>query len=168
MGRLQSSLFQALTLGCFMLGCAAASSKPAGYAGDDARDFAKKHRAALEKDILTGSGPTLYDLAILANCQDIALMGRRLHKHREVLLGPGGTNDDAVAGEVAPSAAASGAVPGRVVPDEVVAERVVRFLEDNRELRCLDLELGKQRLMAAGTRHIGPSRAQVSRRGGTP
>jgi len=155
MRRLLSSRFLVL-VGVLAAGCGSGSSKPAGYAGDDARDFVKKHRVALEKDIRTGSGPTLYDLAILANCQDIPLMGRRLHKHQEELLGPGSTSEKAATNEKA------------ATHDEVVADRVVRFLEDNSELRCLDLELGNQRLMAAGTRHIGPSRSQVARRGGTP
>jgi hypothetical protein len=122
----------------------------------------KKHRVALEKDIRTGSGPTLYDLAILANCQDIALMGRRLRKHQEALLGPTSPNEEA-----APNAKAA-ADAKAATNDEVVADRVVRFLEGNSDLRCLDLELGNRRLMAAGTRHIGPSRSQVAQRGGTP
>jgi hypothetical protein len=126
------------------VGCGASSPQPAGYAGDDARDFVKKHRAALEKEIDVGSGSTIYNLAILANCQDIPLMGRRLHKRQAEFFEPVGTND------------------------EVVAERVVRFLETSPDLRCLDLELGNRRQMAAGTRHIGPSRSQVTRRGGTP
>jgi hypothetical protein len=134
-----SALFALLAVGC-----GASSPQPAGYAGNDARDFVKKHRAALEKEIGVGSGSTIYNLAILANCQDIPLMGRRLHKRQAEFFEPVGTND------------------------EVVAERVVRFLETSPDLRCLDLELGNRRQMAAGTRHIGPSRSQVTRRGGTP
>jgi len=126
------------------LGCGASSSQPAGHAGDDARDFIKKHRAALEKEIGIGSGSTIYDLAILANCQDIPQMNRRLHRRQADFFEPAGTSD------------------------AVVAERLVRFLEKSPELRCLDLETGNRRLMAAGTRHIGPYRSQVTRRGGTP
>jgi hypothetical protein len=126
------------------VGCGGSSPHPAGYAGDDARDFVKKHRAALEKEIGVGSGSTIYDLAILANCQDIPLMGRRLHKRQAEFFEPAGTGD------------------------EVVAERLVRFLEENPDLRCLDLELGDRRQMAAGRRHIGPYRSEVTRRGGTP
>jgi hypothetical protein len=139
MQRLVSALFLLVAVGC-----GASSPNPAGYAGDDARDFVKKHRAALEKEIGVGSGSTIYNLAILANCQDVPLMARRLHKRQAEFFEPAGTQD------------------------EVVAERVVRFLEENPDLRCLDLELGNRRLMAAGTRHIGPSRSQVLRRGGTP
>lgn len=126
------------------VGCGAASSKPAGYAGDDARDFVEEHRATLEEEIGVGSGPTIYDLAILANCQDVPLMGRRLHRRQAQFFEPAGTDDEAV------------------------AERIVRFLEESRELRCLGLDQGRQRLMGAGTRHIGPRRSDVIRRGGTP
>lgn len=126
------------------LGCGASSSQPAGHAGDDARDFVIKNRAALEKEIGVGSGPTIYNLAILANCQDIPQMNRRLHRRQADFFAPAGTSD------------------------EVVAERMVRFLHERRELRCLDLDTGNQRLMGAGTRHIGPYRSQVTLRGGTP
>jgi DUF3015 family protein len=114
---------------------------PAGYAGDDAKDFVIKHRTELEAEIATGSGPRLYDLAILADCQDMARLGRRLHQRREGVLGAASSSD----GEV--------------------AERVVRFMADNRDLRCLNLDLSRQSELNAGRRHIGPSRSAVAQHG---
>lgn len=128
-------------LGCALaLGCAARGT-PAGYAGDDARDFVREHRAAIEAEIAVGSGQTLYDLSIIGGCQDVQALGRQLNKRRDAIFSP------------AP------------VSDEEVAERVVRALAELPELRCLNLELGPRREFAAGTRHIGPSRASVRQRG---
>jgi hypothetical protein len=135
------------------------SPPPARYAGDHARDFVREHRAELEAEINTGSGPRLYDLAIVANCQDVPALGRRLHKQRANLFA------------VAP---ATGAPPS----DEEVAERVVRFMSENGtsssgtpnsgELRCLFLETGRQSELAGGRRDIGPGRGPTTARGGTP
>jgi hypothetical protein len=111
---------------------------PAGYAGDDARDFIRQHRAELEAEIDTGSGPRLYDLAILADCQDIAQLGRRLHKRRADVLGSESSTDDEV------------------------ADRMVRFLTDNRDLRCTSLDLSQQSELHAGRREIGPRRSTVA------
>lgn len=127
-------------------GCASRST-PARYAGDDARDFVEEHREVLEAEIRRGSGPRLYDLAIIANCQDVPQLGRRLHRQQEALLAP-----------------VEGSPPG----DEAVAERVVEFLTNTRELRCLGLDVSRQGDLAGGTRHIGPTRSEVIRRGGTP
>lgn len=146
-------------------------SKPAGYAGDDARDFVQKHRAELQAEIDTGSGPRLYDLAIIAGCQDLPALSRRLHKQRDTLFAP--------VGDVARGAPPAGAKPAGAPPsDAEVAERVVRFMSENNqssagtrdsgELRCLYLETGRQSALAAGTRHIGPERAPTTARGGTP
>ena len=142
----------ALVLTVFALGCGGSRSTPPGYAGDDARDFVREHRAELEKEIDTGSGPRLYDLAVLAGCQDVFLLNRRLHRNQEKILGASGE-------------AAASAEP---VSDAEVGDRVVRFLTDARELRCLYLDTSRQSLFAAGTRHIGPTRAQVYQRGATP
>jgi len=120
-------------------GCGSAPP-PARYAGDDARAFVRLHRAELEKEIDTGSGPRLYDLAILADCQDIAELGRRLHKQRDELI-PASSSD------------------------EEVADRVVRFMTDNREFRCVDLDLSRQGELAAGRNHVGPRRSSVAQRG---
>jgi hypothetical protein len=114
---------------------------PPGYAGDDARDFVVKHRAELEAEIDTGSGPRLYDLAIVADCQDIGQLGRRLHKRREEVLGAASSSD------------------------AEVADRVVRFMTDNRDLRCLNLDLSRQSKWHAGRRQIGPTRSAVAQHG---
>jgi len=119
---------------------------PAGYAADDARAFVQKHRAKLQEEVAIGSGPRIYDLAILANCQDVPELGRGLHQHQAQLFASG----------------ASGPA------DAEVAERVVRFMEERRELRCLNLDVSRTREFAAGRRHIGPWRGPTSARNGTP
>ena len=140
----------------FAAGCAGSRSTPVGYAGDDARDFVREHRAELEKEIGTGSGPRLYDLAVLAGCQDVYKLNRRLHRNQEEIF--------AASGEATASATASAGVS-----DAEVGDRVVRFLTDARELRCLYLDTSKDHgVWVAGTRHVGPTRAQVLQRGGTP
>jgi len=153
----------------FLAGCGS-SPPPARHAGDDARAFVREHRAELEAEIATGSGPRLYDLAIIADCQDFPALGRRLHKQRENLFAPA----PGAGGEAPGAAPVSGPPPS----DEEVAERVVRFMSENGtssagtpnsgELRCLELELGRQSVLAAGTRHIGPRRGPTTARGGTP
>jgi hypothetical protein len=151
--RWTGSLVLALFGLCLELGCAGSRSTPPGYAGDDARDFVRTHRAELQKEIDTGSGPRLYDLAILAGCQDVFLLNRRLHRNQEKFF--------AVSGEGAASAAP--------VSDAEVGERVVRFLTDAPELRCLYLDTSREGSMfVAGRRDIGPTRQQVYQRGGTP
>lgn len=125
------------------LGCGASRPEPARYAGDDARAFVRKHRAELQTEIAAGSGPRLYDLAIIANCQDVPQLGRRLHRRQDDIFAPAGT------------------------ADAEVADRVVRFMVANRELRCLSLELSRTGDLAGGRRHIGPTRSQVTRRGGS-
>lgn len=126
--------------------CGPRSAMPAGYAGDDARDFVVKHRAELQAEIARGSGPRVYDLAIIANCQDVPELGRRLHRHQDDFFGP------------------AGAAP---VADAESADRMVRFMAERRELRCLNLDLSRTREMSAGIRHIGPRRSQVTARGGS-
>jgi hypothetical protein len=132
-------------LGSILIALAAAGCggrpPPAGYAGDDARDFIRKNRTELEAEIDTGSGPRLYDLAILADCQDISQLGRRLHKRRADVLGPASSTDDEV------------------------ADRMVRFLTDNRDLRCASLDLSQESTLHAGRREIGPQRSSVALRG---
>jgi hypothetical protein len=140
---------------------------PAGYAGDDARAFVQKHRSELQAEIAAGSGPRLYDLAILANCQDVPQLGRRLHRRQEELFyqGAGEPRDGR------PASAAPGedrGPSGMAVSDSEAAERVVRFMQNRRELRCLGLDLSRQREFAAGRRHIGPRRGPTTARGGTP
>lgn len=123
---------------------------PAGYAGDDARAFVAKNRAELQAEIAAGSGPRIYDLAIIANCQDVPALSRGLHKHHDDFFLPEGS-----------------AAPGANA-DAEVADRVVRFMSDRRDFRCLSLDLSRTREMAAGTRHIGPRRGPTTARGGTP
>lgn len=119
---------------------------PAGYAGDDARAFVRKHRASLQTEIAIGSGPRLHDLAIVANCQDVPELQRVLHRHQADMFGSTGT---------------SAAPPD----DGEVAERIVRLMSQRPELRCLGLELGPRRSFAAGRRHIGPTRNSVAQHG---
>ena len=164
-----------LLLAGILAGCGSRPT-PAGYAGDDARDFVREHRAELQAEIDAGSGPRLYDLAVIAGCQDFPALGRRLHKQRDQLFAPmeAAAPGAAGSGAAAPGAAAPGAPPS----DAEVAERVVRFMSENSrsstgtldsgELRCLDLEIGRQSMSAAGTRHIGPQRPPTTARGGTP
>ncbi|MET0410795.1 MAG: hypothetical protein ABW217_05845 [Polyangiaceae bacterium] len=119
---------------------------PAGYAGDDAREFVREHRATLEREIAIGSGPRLRDLAIVADCQDVPELSRMLHRQQANVFGSAGS-------------------PAARADDTEVAERVVRLLSKAPELRCLGLELGPRRSFAAGTRHIGPTRNDVVGRG---
>jgi hypothetical protein len=106
---------------------------PAGYARDDVHAFVREHRAALQQEAKIGSGPTLRDLGIVAGCQNQPELARRLHKdHDEIFAAPA---------------------------DAEVAERVIGTLKETRELRCLDLELSRERQFAAGTRHVGPRRS---------
>lgn len=139
---------------------------PAGYAGDDARAFVQAHRSELQTEIAAGSGPRLYELAILANCQDVPQLGRRLHERQEQLFSGG---EPAVPRASAAAREDRGvAAPGAAVPDGEVAERIVRFLQDSRELRCLNLDLSQESVLTAGRRQIGPRRTQTTARGGTP
>lgn len=182
-----SSLFLAGTIAACtvstfgLAGCGSRSAPPARHAGDDARTFVREHRAELEAEINTGSGPRLYDLAVLAGCQDVPALGRRLHKQSDNLFAPAGD----AAGE-APSRPSAASAPGAAAAssagsgpsDEDVAERVVRFMSENGsitrgspnsgELRCLYLEIGRQSELAAGRRQIGPRRGPTTARGGTP
>jgi len=182
-----SSLFlagtiAACTVSAFGLtGCGSRSAPPARHAGNDARAFVREHRAELEAEINAGSGPRLYDLAVLAGCQDFPALGRRLHKQRGNLFAPvGGAAGEATSASSAASAASTAAASsaGTAPSDEDVAERVVRFMSENGstahgtpssgELRCLYLEIGRQSELAAGRRHIGPQRGPTTARGGTP
>jgi hypothetical protein len=136
-------------MGLLGTGCGA-SAPPPGYAGDDARNFVAKHRAELQAEIAAGSGPRIYDLAILADCQDVPALSRGLHRHHDDFFLPEG-----------------GAPPGANA-DAEVADRVVRFMSDRRDFRCLSLDLTRGRQMQAGRREIGPWRGPTTARGGTP
>lgn len=106
---------------------------PAGYGGADARDYVREHRAELEEEVNVGSGDAINQLSIVAGCQNLAQMNRTLNRHRAEIFGPPATDDE-------------------------VAERMVDLLATRPELRCLDLELSRQSMYSAGTRHIGPGR----------
>lgn len=161
---------------CGLVACSARSAPPARHAGEDSREFVREHRAQLEAEIAVGSGPRLYDLAVIAGCQDVPALNRRLHKQRDNLFAPGAGGS----GEAAGAASAAASAPGAAIPpsDEEVAERVVRFMSENGartsgtpssgELRCLYLETGRNSELAAGRRHIGPLRGPTTARGGTP
>lgn len=107
---------------------------PAGYGGADARSYVGEHRAELEEEVNLGSGDAINQLSIVAGCQNLAQMNRTLNRHRAEVFGP-------------PAAT-----------DEEVAERMVDLLARTPELRCLDLELTRQSMFSAGTRHVGPRR----------
>lgn len=146
--------------GCALLGCAlvgvgcGARSMPPGYAGDDVRAFVAKHRAELQAEIAAGSGPRTYDLAIIADCQDVPALSRGLHRHHDDFFLPEG-------GAPGAPAHAEGA-------DAEVAERLLRFMSERRDFRCLNLDTSRSRTMQAGTRHVGPWRGPTTARGGTP
>ena len=81
-------------------------------------------------------------------------LSRGLHRHHDDFFLPDGTP---------PSATAHAEVV-----DAEVADRMLRFMSDRRDFRCLSLDLTRGRQMQAGTRHIGPRRSQTTARGGTP
>lgn len=107
---------------------------PAGYGAADARDYVREHRAELEEETNVGSGDAINQLSIVAGCQNLAEMNRTLRRQRAEIFGPPAATDDEV------------------------AERMVDLLAARPELRCLDLELSRQSMSSAGTRHIGPGR----------
>lgn len=120
------------TLSIAILAACGARPLPAGYAKQDVLAFAQSHRAELQAEARVGSGPKLRDLGVSAGCQNQPELQRRLHKDHAEIFAP--------------------------ASDAEVAERVVNTLSEHRELRCLDLDLGREREYAAGTRHIGPRR----------
>jgi len=138
-----------VAVGFVAAGCGA-RPMPAGYAGDDARAFVSGNRALLQKEIRIGSGSTLYHLSVIAACQDAAELDRRLHRSYE---------------EIFASAAEGNDVTRADVTNDEVAERVLAIMSENRELRCLALDLSRESELMAGRRHIGPRRPQVLRDG---
>lgn len=112
---------------------------PPGYAGDDIREFVSEHREELNKEIAVGSGPRLYELGWLAGCQNWPELNRVLRQRHEEIFAPAG------------------------VEDAEVGDRVVRLMSRT-ELRCLDLDLSRQREFSAGLRHIGPRRSHQALR----
>ena len=119
---------------------------PAGYAGPSVTAFVSENHGALAADIDRGSGEAIYDLAKVAGCQDIAALGRTLHRKRERIYAP--------ASELEAGA----------------PERILDIMKDTSELRCTDLDLSPQRKFAAGRRRIlgGRPRTQASDRYSEP
>jgi hypothetical protein len=131
---MRASLSVALMAACVACG---PRLMPAGYAKQDVLAFVQLHRAELQHEAKIGSGPHLRDLGISAGCQNQPELGRRLHKDYDQIFAP--------------------------TSDAQVAERIVSTLTKTKELRCLDLELGREREFSAGVRHIGPRRYMTRR-----
>ena len=94
------------------------------------RSYVVEHRAQLEQEIGIGSGASLRDLARVADCREVADLGRTLHKKRSSIF------------------------PVPAPNDEAVADRVLAILADETQLVCRDLELGPNRPFNAGRRHV--------------
>jgi Protein of unknown function (DUF3015) len=130
-----------LSLGVLGLACACGvRGVPAGDATVAVRQYVVAHRGQLEQDIERGSGEALYQLSLLADCQNLAELGRTLHrKHTEIFPVP----------------------PPR---DPDVADRIVVLMRERPEFGCRDLELGRSRPLSAGRRRVYGS----AERGGRP
>lgn len=101
-----------------------------GYAEPDTRAFIIENRAALEREIAVGSGESLYELSIVAGCQNLGAVQRELHEHREEIFTSSATDD------------------------ERIADGILNVLTTRPELRCVDLELDRNRVFAAGRRSV--------------
>ena len=121
-------------LGLLGLACAcgagAVRDTPSGDATAAARKYVIEHRPELEREIHIGSGEALYELSILANCQDLPELGRSLRRKQA---------------EIFP-------VPAPSDPD--VADRIVDVMRRESVLRCRDLETGPNRPFAAGRHRV--------------
>jgi hypothetical protein len=118
-----------LSLAC---GCGIRSGRglPAGDAAVAVRQYVVEHRVELEREIEQGSGEALYDLSIIADCQDLPELGRTLkRKHAEIFPVPPPSNAE-------------------------VADRIVVLLRARSELVCRDLERGPARPFSAGRRRV--------------
>jgi hypothetical protein len=114
--------------------CAGPRGLPAGDATAATRQYVIEHRAELELEIQRGSGEALHQLSIIADCQDLPELGRRLRKKQA---------------EIFPVPPAS---------DPQVADRIVVLLREERTLVCRDLETGPERPFVAGRRRVfGPT-----------
>ncbi|HKO91817.1 MAG TPA: DUF3015 family protein [Polyangiaceae bacterium] len=101
-----------------------------GDGSASARRYIVEHRAQLEQEIGIGSGAGLRDLARVADCREIAELGRTLHKKQAQIF------------------------PVPSPSDEQVADQVLAILTDEPKLVCRDLELGPNRPFNAGRRHV--------------
>jgi len=116
---------------CGLAGACAGRAVPApGDGAASARSFIVEHRAQLEREIEIGSGAALRDLARVADCREIAELGRTLHRKRARIF------------------------PVPSPSDDTVAEQVLAILTDESQLVCLDLELGPNRPFSAGRHHV--------------
>ena len=125
-------------LGLLGLACAcgagAVGEVPAGDATPAATRYVMEHRPELEREISIGSGEALYELSILADCQDLPELGRSL-KRKQAEIFP---------------------VPPPSDPE--VANRIVAVMRDESVLRCRDLETGPTRPFAPGRHRVfGPT-----------
>src|SRR5262245_35593882 len=119
------------SLGLYVLSCACATrGMPAGDATAATRQYVIEHRPELQRDIQRGTGESLYDLSIVADCQDLWQLGRTLRKKQS---------------EIFPVPQAS---------DTDVADRIVTLLREDSQLVCRDLELGHQRPFSAGRHRV--------------
>jgi hypothetical protein len=124
-------------LGLLGLACAcgggAVHEVPSGDATPAAKSYVIEHRQELEREIRMGSGEALYELSILADCQNLPELNRSLKRKQA---------------EIFPVPPAS---------DAEVAERIVSVMRSEPAARCRDLEAGPNRPFAAGRRHVfGP------------
>ena len=115
---------------CAVSGCGARALAPAGDGAASAHAFVTSHRAELETEIARGSGPQLYELSKIVDCQNLPELDRTLHVHLAEIF------------------------PNPPPSDVEVAERVVRLMSERRELRCRDLELGPGRPFSAGRQRV--------------
>jgi hypothetical protein len=116
---------------CSLAGACGARAVPAsGDAAAGARRYVVEHRVQLEQEIEIGSGAALRDLARLADCREIAELGRTLHRKRATIF------------------------PVPSPSDDKVADQVLAILTDEPQLVCRDLELGPNRPFNAGRRHV--------------
>jgi hypothetical protein len=120
----------ALLCGCGLACGCAARGVPSGDASEEARAYVIEHRAALEREIQSGSGEHLYELSQIANCRNLPEFNRALHRRQAEIF------------------------PVPPPSDEQVADRLVQTMREDRALVCRDLELDRQRPFAAGTRHV--------------
>lgn len=133
MSRVHPLLLGLLGLAC-ACGASAVREARSGDATAAATRYVIEHRPELEREIRIGSGEALYELSILADCQDLPELGRSLkRKQAEIFPVP------------APS-------------DPQVADRIVDVMRRESVLRCRDLESGPNRPFAAGRRAVvGPT-----------
>jgi DUF3015 family protein len=133
MSHVQPFMLGLLGLAC-ACGAGAVSEAPSGDATAAATRYVIENRPELEREIGIGSGEALYELSILADCQNLPELGRSLKRKQAEIF------------------------PVPPPSDPAVAERIVDVMRRESVLRCRDLERGRNRPFAAG-RHsvVGPT-----------